>query len=205
MNELRITIKSNWENEHDNIEEFLLSFGSTQIEGIWLFGHSIRIQNENLNSEDECSFYYEVYPCSVYFYGLRHVMSKATNCINIYKILLSSKEFSAIIRAVKHVKELYFTNCKILTDEEYELGEMEGWQIEVLQVGYYNHIYKHSRDYEDSCMKIFLSIVGCPNILRSLRKIRFTWGEEIGKKLLSKAKEILGNDYDILMPRFECF
>ena len=53
-------------------------------------------------------------------------------------------------------------------------------------------------------MKIFLSIVGCTNLLKSLNIIRFGCGEEIMKKLLSRAKEILCNDYNMLMPTFEC-
>ena len=130
-------------------------------------------------------------------------MSKATKYVWIYETLFNSKEFSAVLRAAKHVKELRFINLKILTDGECELGEMEGWQIEILQIGYFIHVYTNIRKYEDSCMKIFLSIVGCTNLLRNLKEIRFTWGEEMKKKLLSRAKEILGNDYDILMPRFE--
>ena len=204
MNELRIFIKSNCENEHDNIKEFLLSFGSTQIEEIRFYGHSSRVQNENYDSKDEYSYYYEVYPCSIYFYGLRDVISKATKSVWIERISFSSKEFSAILRAAKHVKDLCFTDCKILTDGECELGEMERWQIELLWVGDYIQVPKHWRDYEDSCMKIFLSILGCSNLLRSLRKIRFNCGEEMERKLLSKAKEVLGDDYDILMPNFIC-
>ena len=82
---------------------------------------------------------------------------------------------------------------------------MEGWQIEILQVGYIIYVYKNSRDYEESYMKLFLSIVGCPNLLRSLRLngIIFNCGREIEEKLLSKAREILGSDYDMLMPSFK--
>ena len=184
----------------------LLSFGSTQMKEFNFSGYSIEIKNENLNSGDEFSSYYEVFPCFSYFYGLRDAMSKATKSISINDILLNSKEFSAILRAAKHVKQLYFNDCKILTDDECELGEMEGWQIEYLEIGNYNNVYKCSRDYDDSWMKIFLSIVGCPNLLKSLslNGIRFDYGEEMMKKLLSRSKEILGNDYDMLMPSFDC-
>ena len=204
MKQLQIFINSNCENEHENIEEFLLSNGSTKIEGIWLFGYSIKIQNEYYNSEDEYYFCYEVLSCSCFFNGLRNAMSKSTKYIWIDRILFSSKEFSAILRAAKHAKKLCFNECKILTDGEYELGEMQGWQIEYLRVYYHNNVYKHPRDYEDNYMKIFLSIVGCHNLLRSLKRIIFNWGKEMKEKLLSKAKEILGNDYDMLMPRFKC-
>ena len=205
MKNLRIRINSNCKNEYENIEEFLLSFGSTQIERIWLYGHLNKFKNENLNSEDEYSFYYDVFPCSSYFYGLRHVLSKATKYIYIYSISFSSKEFSAIFRAAKHVKQLHFDDCKILTDGECELEQMEGWQIKFLIVDDCYHVCKHIRGYEDSCMKIFLSIVGCQNLLRSLRQIKFKCEKEMKKKLLSKAKEILGNDYNVLMPSIKCF
>ena len=198
MKELQIFINSNCKNEHENIEDFLVSFGSSQIKVIRFHGSSIEIQDENFNS------YYEVFPCSGYFYGLRDTLSKATIAILIHKLLLSSKEFSAILSAAKHVEDLYFSYCKILTDDEHELGQMEGWQIKLLWICYSSHVYKHSRDYEDSCMKIFLSIVSCTNLLKSLRYLKFGCGEEIKKKLLSKAKDILGNDYDLLMPRFKC-
>ena len=132
-------------------------------------------------------------------------MSKTAKYIWIKEILLNSQEFSAILRAAKHVERLHFTDCKILTDGEHDLGQMEEWQVEYLEIGNFIHVCKNSRDYEDSCMKIFLSIVGCTNLLRSLRKIEFDCGEKMKKKLLSKAKEILGNDYDILMPSFKCF
>ena len=118
--------------------------------------------------------------------------------------MFSSKEFSAILRAAKHVEKLHFTDCKILTDGEHELGEMEGWQIEILQIHYYINAYTLSRDYEDSYLKIFLAIVGCPNLLKSLKQIKFNCEREIEMKLLSKAKELLGDDYDILMPSFKC-
>ena len=196
---LRIIIKSNCENDHENIEEFLLSFGSTQINTILFSGNSIIIHDKNYDSEYENSLYFEVYPCSSYFYGLREAISKATRCVWIDKILFSSKEFSTIFRTAKHVKELHFVECKILTDGEWELGEMEGWQIEMLRAGYFIHVYKHPRDYEDSCMKIFLSIVGCPNILRSLRKIEFKCGKDMGKKLKSKVEEILDSYYHMQM------
>ena len=131
-------------------------------------------------------------------------MSKATEYVWIYKTLFNSKEFSSILRAAKHVKELRFANCKILTDGEYELGQMEGWQIELLRFGYYyNDVYANIRDYEGSCMKIFLSIVDCTNLLRSLKCLKIKCDRKMKNKLLPKAKEILGNDYDMLMPRFE--
>ena len=170
------------------------------------FGNSIKIQNENYYSYSgyEYPIYYKVFPCSSYFYGLRDVMSKATNSIRIREILFSSKEFSAVLRAAKYVKELRFINCKILTDGEHELGQMEGWQIEILQIDRYFDVYTNIRNYEDSCMKIFSSIVGCTNLLKSLREMKFVWGEKMKKKLLSKAKEMLGNDYDMLMPSFRC-
>ena len=205
MKRLRIEINSNCENEHENIEEFLLSFGSTQIKDFMFYGKSIEIKNENYDSDsgDEYSVYLKVFQCSGYFYWLRDVMSKATNSIRILDTLLSSKEFSTILRAAKHVKQLYFINCKILTDAEHELGQMEGWQIELLRFGYYTHVFKNLRDYEDSCMKIFLSIVGCTNLLTSLKCLKINCGREIKKKLLSKAKEILGYYYDMLMPSLE--
>ena len=131
-------------------------------------------------------------------------MPKATKSIWILDLLFNSKEFSSILRAAKHVKELDFTNCKILTDGEHELGQMEGWQIEILWIGYYyDDVYTNLRDYEGSCMKIFLSIVGCTNLLRSLKCLKIKCDRKMKNKLLSKAKEILGNDYDMLMPRFE--
>ena len=115
-------------------------------------------------------------------------------------MLFSGKEFSEILRAVKHVKELKFYNWKVITDDEHELGQMEGWKIEILWFGYYHHVHKYFGDYEKSCIMVFLSIIGCPNLLKSLREIKFTWGEEIEKKLLSKAKEIFGIDYNMLIP-----
>ena len=203
MKKLIITIKSHCENEHKNIEEFLLSFGSTQIKEITFEGHSIKVQNENPNSKTKISSYLEVFPCSSYFYGLRDAMSKVTKYIMINNILFSSKEFSAILRAAKHVERLYFGSWKILTDFECELGEMEGWQIEYLKIGDALNAYKHSRDYEDSCIKIFLSILGCRNLLKSLKQIRFMY-EEMKEKILSKAKEILGDDYDMHKAKFKC-
>ena len=203
MERLLISFKTKWENESENIEKFLLSFGSTQIETIWFFGYSIEIQNEYCNYQYEYSSYFEVYPCSSYFYGLREAISKSTKYVWIDQILLSGKEFSAILRAAKHVKELYFRDCKILADEEHELGEMEGWQIEILTIGYIINVYTKYRDCDDSCMKIFMLIVGCPNLLRSLRRIRFGCGDKMKEKLFSKAKKILGTDYDMLMKSFE--
>ena len=202
MKRLRISINSHCENEHKNIEEFLLSFGSTQIEVFIFCKKSIKIVYEKLNSEEEYSSWIKVFPCSTYFNGLRDAMSKVTKFILIKNILLSSKEFSAILRAAKHVKDLYFDSCKILTDVECELGEMEGWRIEHLKIGDIFNAYKYSRDYEDSCMKIFLSILGCRNLLKSLKQIRFIYEKEMKKKILSKAKEILGDDYDMHKAKF---
>ena len=196
---LSVDIKSNCEDEHENIEEFLLSFGSTQIGLVIFKGNSILIHDENCNSEYENSLYFEVYPCSSYFYGLRDAISKATMYAWIDTILFSSKEFSSIFRAAKLVKQLHFVNCKILTDGECELEQMEGWQIEILSAGNYVYAYKHKRGYEDSCMKIFISILGCRNLLKSLRKIEFRCGRDMGKKLISKVEEILDSYYHMQM------
>ena len=199
MEDLKIYIISNCENEHENIEEFLLSFGSTKIKGLRFQGNSNLITNENHESKNEHCSYFKVYPCSSYICGLRDVISKATIAVWINSISLNSKEFSSIVRAAKHVKILFLTRCKIITDGECELGEMEGWQIEYLTVDCYYHSYKRSRGYEDSCMKIFLSILGYQNLLRSLRKIEFKCERNMGERLLFKAKEILGSDYDMQM------
>ena len=188
-----------YKNKCENIEEFLLSFGSTQIEGFTFQGHPNWIQNVNYNSEDENSLYFEDFPCSNYFYGLRDAISKAAMYVWIDRILLSGKEFSAIVRAAKHAKILFLTNCKITTDAECELGQMEGWQIQFLTVECYFHAYKLSRYYEDNYMKIFLSIISCQHLLRSLKRIQFNCGRDMREMLISKAEEILDSDYDIQM------
>ena len=58
----------------------------------------------------------KVYQISTYFLELRDVVSKTTTKITLHNLLINCSEFSFLIRAARHVEELEFDKCKILTD-----------------------------------------------------------------------------------------
>ena len=72
---------------------------------------------------------------------------------------------------------------------------MEGCKIEALQIYKGYRVYDSQSDYEDTLMKIFVAIIRCSNLIRSLRHLSFECNEKMENSLLEKAKGEL-NDID---------
>ena len=191
--------------EQDIIQKFLRNFCNTQIRELHFQGKSIKIENEyySPDSIDSDRYIRVVYPCSNIFLELRCLISRVTLCIEIWDLELKSKEFSQLIKAAKQTKELEFWDCKILTDFEFDFKQMDGCQIEKIKIGYIYQVYDTWKKYEDCLMQIFLAIIHCPNLIKSLKYINFSCNESMKIKLLGKAKEVLGDKYKIIMPSLE--
>ena len=138
---------------------------------------------------------FKVFPCSNIFLELRHAVSRATYCITIVYLELKGKEFCQLVRAFIQAFQLDFYNCKILTDTEFDFGQIEGCKIQALRIGYTYKVYDSWSDCEDCLMKIFVAIIRCSNLIRNLKKLSFRWNCDIKNKLLEKAREVL-NDID---------
>ena len=149
------------------------SFGFTKIEEFYFEGHLILVDDQVSSSDSDRADLLTVFPCSSIFLELRHVVSRITDNIIIARLELTGKEFCQLVRASIQVFELQFWSCLILTDTELDLGQMEGCKIEALKIGYVDKIYDSWSDYEDCLMKIFVAIIHCSNLIRSLRKLSF--------------------------------
>ena len=64
---------------------------------------------------------------------------------------------------------------------------MEGCKIKELKIDYIDKVYDSLSDYEDSLVKIFISIIHCSNLIRSLRKLSLWLNGKIEDLLLEKA------------------
>ena len=148
------------------------SFGSTKIDHFYFQGHSILAYDQA--SDSDSADLRTVFPCSNIFLELRHAVSRVTDYIEIRWLELKGKEFCQLVRASIHAFELDFYNCKILTDTEFDFGQMEGCKILGLKIDYSFHVYDSWSDYKDSLTKIFLAIIHCSSLIRSLRKLYFT-------------------------------
>ena len=132
-----------------------------------------------------------LYPCSNIFLELRHAVSRVTDKIYIWNLELKGKEFCQLVRASIQAFELEFWNCKILTETEFDFGQMEGCKIQALKIDYSYKVYDSWSDYEDCLMKIFVAIIRCSNLIRSLRNLYFRCNYKMKNLLLEKAKEEL--------------
>ena len=147
------------------------SFGSTKIKKFYFRGHSILVEDQESDSSSDSADLRKVFPCSNIFLELRHAVSRVTDCISICRLELKGKEFCQLVRASIHALELEFWNCKILTDTEFDLGQMEGCKIWGLKIDYASQVYDIPSDSEDSLMKIFIAIIHCSNLIRSLKRL----------------------------------
>ena len=168
----------------------MTSFGSTNIRQFLFYDLQTIWNNDRA---DLCT----VFPCSNIFLELRHVVSRVTGNITIGRLELKGKEFCQLVRSSIHAFELKFNNCKILTDSESNLGQMEGCKIQALIINYSYQVYDSRSDYEVSLMKIFVAIIHWSNLMRSLNRLFIRWNDKIKDLLLEKANEELNDmDYD---------
>ena len=147
------------------------SFGSSNINQFYFEGHSILVEDQESDSSSDSADLRKVFPCSNIFLELRHAVSRVTDKIDIWYLELKGKEFCQLVRASIQVSELEFWNCKILADTEFDFGQMEGCKIWGLKIDYASQVYDIPSDSEDSLMKIFIAIIHCSNLIRSLKRL----------------------------------
>ena len=140
-----------------------------------------------------------VLPCSNIFLELRHTVSRVANNIKICRLELKGKEFCQLVRSSIQAFKLEFYNCKILTDTEFDLGQMERCKIQALKIHYYYQVYDNWSDYEHCLMKIFVAIIHWSNLIRNLKKLSFRWNYKMKDLLFEKAKKDLSDiDYRLV-------
>ena len=148
-----------WEKEQLNIQRFLKSFGSTNIKKFYFEGHFIEVKDHAISCKSDTVNLYKTFPCSNIFLELRHAVSKVTDKIDIWSLELKGKEFCQLVRAAIHAFELEFWCCKILTDTEFDFGQMEGCKIQALRINSRHKDYNSWSDFEECHMKIFVAII----------------------------------------------
>ena len=177
------------------------SFAYTQIKIFYLRGYGIRSEiKESESNNSYWEYFCKVYPCSNFFEELRYAVSRATNEISISSLQLSSKEFIQLVKAVKKVNALIFKNCKISLESEFDFSLMDECLIEKIYVGFNSQVYDEWSEHEECLMNIFLGILSCENLIRSLKDINFGYIYGFKEKLNEKAKEKLGEKYLKIMP-----
>ena len=135
------------------------SFGSSNIKRFYFEGHSILVKDQSSSKDSDIIYFKKVFPCSNIFLELRHAVSRVTGYIIIRSLELKGKEFCQLVRASIHTFYLEFHNFKILTDTEFDLGQMEGCKIQALKIYYNDNVFDSLSDYKDSLMKIFVAII----------------------------------------------
>ena len=148
-----------WEKEQLNIQRFLKSFGSTNIKNFCIEGHFIKVKDHAISCKSDTVNLYTVFPCSSFFLELRHAVSRVTDYIEIRWLELKGKEFCQLVRASIHAFELEIYYCKILTDTEFDFGQMEGCKIQALRINSRHKDYNSWSDFEECHMKIFVAII----------------------------------------------
>ena len=184
------------------------SFAYTQIGEFLFYGYRSYVLFAFKKDDNHSIFLnnlYKVYPCSNFFEELRYAVSRSTNKIEIYSVELSSKEFIQLVKAAKKVKSLLFFDCKISFDSEFELGPMEGCQIEEIHITNINKVYDEWSEYEESLMNIFRGILKCTNLVRNLKGLNFKIIDDLKEKMIEEAKKILGEEYSEIMPSLKIF
>ena len=171
------------------------SLGSTNIKQFYFWWHTIQTKDQASSRNNGRSDILTVFPCSSIFLELRHAVCRATDNITVNFVELKWKEFCQLVRASIQVFELEFWNWKVLTEKEFDFGQMEGCKIQAMQIDYSFQVYDSRRDSEVILMKIFVAIIHWTNLMRSLKRLSIRWNDKMKNLLLEKAKEEL-NDID---------
>ena len=183
------------------LQNFLRSFAYTQIGNFYLRWYGILSEIKEYDSHYRYwEYFHKVYPCSNFFEELRYAVSRATNIIEIDSLELSSTEFIQLVKAAKKVKSLDISDCKISFDSEFDFGLMEGCLIREIHIGYLNLVYDEWSEYEECLMNIFLGILNCTNLIRSLKFLRFDCTYYLKIEMIENAKKKLGEEYLKIMP-----
>ena len=76
--------------------------------------------------------YENIIDVQFYFYSIRDFSSKAIQTVTLFGMKFSSDQFCSFVKACKHVQNLNFVYCNIITDSECEFGELRGSKIQNL-------------------------------------------------------------------------
>ena len=69
-----------------------------------------------------------------YFESLWYVANKFTDIFSLWNMKITQKEFWTLLKETKGVKRVGFNSWMILTDWEWEFGEMKEWKIQTLDL-----------------------------------------------------------------------
>ena len=103
---------------------------------------------------------------------LREAFSKWTEKIHLDKVVLSWYEFCSLVKASRGVKVLMIQNCTILTDYEWDFGNMHDCKIEILDLRECgNKSYSNWNVNKNRLDNILNGIDRCDNLKNTLKKV----------------------------------
>ena len=86
------------------------------------------------------------------------------------------------------MQTLFFSHITFAINFEFNFGEMRNCKIEILKNCYYYKVYNHLNECEDILILVFLAILQCQNLMRSLKKIELMMDETMKMNQSNKSK-----------------
>ena len=136
-------------------------------------------------------------PWDFYFNGIRVAATKSIRIFTIWLMGISSREFCLLLISARHAKEVSFTYWKLSAGSEYNLGKIEKWEIDELNLSYTGK-YSDWKNYPENCISIMQGIANCASLVSSLTKIylfRSGMSRETRKETFDKIIKIFSGKY----------
>ena len=113
------------------------------------------------------------YDCSNYFYELREAASRVTQIVWISYLKISCEEFWLLVKASKNSLVLIYCYWTILTDSEWDFGEMEESKIKLIDfMGCESKEHSNWKEYPDRRQNILSGIEKWKSFNKNETKIR---------------------------------
>ena len=128
-----------------------------------------------------------------YFYELKEVSIRITRTFRIWNTKFTQQAFWALVNSAKKWKEICFIRCTIPTKTIWDFGNMEGCQIEVIDLKYTgSEKCSNCGKFPKRLTNIFDGIFEWNHLLENLKQII-----TIGSSLFCEAKEKAFKPYDL--------
>ena len=131
--------------------------------------------------------------CSNYFYFIRNVVSFHASSLKLRNMKLSKEEFEKIFWMAKHCESLEFAECTILTNIEWNYGDMSNCKLEKIILKECADIdYSNWIEYPERCLNILSGIKECINLQHNLTSLCFV-GLDLNDPLIQTLKSDIEN------------
>ena len=160
--------------ENEDLANFLLNSVPDKTIEFFMFGDDYKIP----------SLYF-------YYYGIREVVSRTIEHFRIGTMVISNEELWWLVKAAKYAKQISFIRWRILSDSEWDFGDMIDWKIDKFSIQSVG-IYSSWKSKPMRWTNIMSGIANWSSFISSVTQI-IMYGSDMNtdclKNILDKVKE----------------